>query len=193
MREFLKEQLGDKSFTYSTEEIQESLYLQESARIPVSGMQQTLYPDLVMTAPVYYGGRTEEYKCRFKNGTAKWYHTRLSTFKKKAQNHLPNEVRFLALATGDDGLNYIWNIEKTTIVSAEDLTIEHTGKVNRSSGDKYILFQLGNSKELQRTIKDVWNRKTENAVHFLKLFDLLSSEQIEDIKRHSFYKDFLKT
>ena len=85
--EFLKEQLGTGTQEYKLEQLREKLYVQESVRIPYTGMKQVLYPDLVMT--IALGGkkeRTAEYFERFEKGTANWYHIPVSTFQKNIED-----------------------------------------------------------------------------------------------------------
>ena len=192
LKQFLEEQLGGMGESQSAAETHENLYLQEAARIPLYGLEQTLYPDLVMTAPVIKNNRSLEYVEGFQIGTAKWYHTRVSTFKKKTRSLLPSEIKYLALSVDTEAtrkrIDYVWLVEQVNFVSSEDLTAEQTGSERRGAREEYVLFKLGRSFKLDKPIDGVPVRPTTSAIVFVDYGELLKCEDFSGVLEAGVYR-----
>ncbi|MFJ5505982.1 DUF2357 domain-containing protein [Pectobacterium carotovorum] len=198
MVDFLKRQLGVAGSDYSTQKLQERLYLQEPARIPYYGMEQTLYPDLVMTASLGgTKGRASTYFDNFENGTSAWYHTRVETFNqamKNSRNHLVAEIRYLAIASTSDfdhhwkSIKKIWPVKSQKIVKRNELTVEHAGKLSTDSYD-CILFELGKPLTLNTPIENVPHRPIRHSMKLTTLSALEAVQQFNSVK--DVYKEAL--
>ena len=166
LAEFLRKQLGDGSNSYvkNSQEIEESLYVQEAARIPYAGMKQMLYPDLVFTAALGgLTGRDKSYFERFENGLASWYHTPLVTFNsatEKSKLNVLKEIRYLAIASTSainsrtKSIKKVWPVIGCQIVARSSLTIEQAGKLNPSA-EECVLFKLGKPLTLSSPVESV--------------------------------------
>lgn len=160
--------------------IAERLYVQEPARIPYSGMNQTLYPDLTLTvALANKKGRIESYFNNFEQDVARWYHIPESTFLRKYQRHVINELSYLALATNSDSadskeINKLWPIKDIRILPRNEITIEQAGSSSRST-KLYYLFELGKPLTLTNPIKGI---SQTSFMASMSLTTLASLEQV---------------
>lgn len=189
--DFLKHQLGVAGNYYSTQKLQERLYLQEAARIPYYGMGQMLYPDLVMTASLGgTKGRTSKYFDNFENGKSAWYHTRVETFNaamKKSKNHVVAEIRYLAIAStsGVDhhwkSIKKVWPVKSQKIVKRNELDVEQAGKLSVDTYD-CILFELGKPLTLSTPIENVPHRPIRNSMKLTTLSALEEAQQFNTVK-----------
>ncbi|MGP4789155.1 DUF2357 domain-containing protein [Psychrobacter sp. 1Y11] len=176
-------------------QLEEHLYLQEAARIPHSGMQQVLYPNLIMTiALAGESGRNSEYFNQFKNGLAKWYHLPQQTFIKKYKQHIVNEIRYLALAitdannTGSKQITKLWPIKSMTLKPRSALTEQQAGKT--SNTDKpYYLFELGKPLTLKDSIDNVPHTPIINTMRLTTLNQLQQATKFCELE--SVYDDAL--
>lgn len=156
------------------QEFAENYYLQDAARIPVRGMEQVLYPDLVMTAALGgKEGRAEAYFEQFKSGTARHYHMPKSTLVNKfQQRHIVDEIRYLALAVDDSAsskaIDKIWPVKRVTLQPRSELTVEQTGKTS-ASADLFYLFELGAPLTLYRPIVNVPYASTRGSMKLTTL------------------------
>ena len=164
------------------QEFAENYYLQDAARIPVRGMEQVLYPDLVMTAALGgKEGRSEAYFEQFKSGTARHYHMPKSTLVNKfQQRHIVDEIRYLALAVDDSAsskaIDKIWPVKRVTLQPRSKLTVEQTGKAS-ANADLFYLFELGAPLMLYRPIVNVPYASTRGS---MKLTTLSAIEAATD-------------
>jgi hypothetical protein len=164
--------------TQHTHVLEEHLYLQDAARIPYSGMQQVLYPDLTMTIAL---GRQERrdsaYRDNFKNGLAQWYHLPQDTFLKKYKQHIVNEIRYLALAMTSDQDSHskhiamIWPIKSVILSPRHKINKEQAGKDSKSDLP-YYLFELGKPLTLKDAIYNVPHRPFKNSMKLTTLTHL---------------------
>ena len=170
LSEFLKAQIGLPS--RQTGQVADRLYTQSASRIPVDGMQQSRYSDLILTFAL--GGkrdRNPDYFERFEDGTAGWYHTKEETFDKKYRQHIINEIRYLALATTSlTDSNYkqidkLWPVKSVKLLPRKDILISQSGKFG-SSMELYYLFELGKAMSLKLPVKNVPHRPI---IHTMKL------------------------
>src|SRR5690625_3709572 len=103
--EFLKTQIGrltsPKGQHEYVHDVSERLYAQDPARLPLKGMRQQLYTDLVMTVPLSSNKSRDvpfDYHQRFVDGTAQYYHLPVNVFNDKFKyQHVVQEIRFLAI------------------------------------------------------------------------------------------------
>ncbi|WP_283709696.1 restriction endonuclease-like protein [Pseudoalteromonas prydzensis] len=190
LTEFLRKQLGDgnNSYVKNSQEIEESLYVQEAARIPYAGMKQMLYPDLVFTAALGgLAGRDKSYFERFENGLASWYHTPLATFNsatKKSKLNVLKEIRYLAIASTSainsrtKSIKKVWPVIGCQIVARSSLTIEQAGKV-KSGAEECVLFKLGKPLTLSSPVESVPHRPINRT---MKLTTLSNLEKVSIFK-----------
>ena len=176
------------SLTHHAHKLEEHLYLQEAARIPYSGMEQILYPDLTLTiALAPKAGRYKEYTDGFEHSTAQWYHLPQTTFLGKYKQHIVNEIRYLAIATTNDAqpmskqISKLWPIENVTLVPRRAITPEQAGK---SSNDAklYYLFKLGKPLTLRDKIDNVPLRDFKNSMKLTTLEHLQQAANFSKIQ-----------
>ncbi len=175
--------------TQHTHNLEESLYLQDAARIPYSGMEQVLYPDLIMTIAL---GKEEErdpiYFDNFKKGLAKWYHLPQSTFLGKYKQYIVNEIRYLALAiTSEQNANsklitMLWPIKNVTLKSRRAINEEQSGK-SSDSFDLYYLFELGKPLTLKDIIHDVSGVSFTESIKLTTLNHLEQAAKFSELKQ----------
>ncbi len=214
---FLREQLGDISTDHSAEsqaknsrevnsiateyqldssrlsthnhQLSEQLYLQDASRIPYSGMQQLLYPDLIMTiALAGESGRNSKYFDQFKQGMAKWYHLPQKTFLEKYKHHVVNEIRYLALAitnkdsTGTKQITKLWPIKNITLKPRHRLTVEQAGRLSDDTKN-YYLFELGKPLTLKDTINQVPHRPIRNSMKLTTLNQIQQTTRFSELQK----------
>ncbi len=163
---FLKEQIGGDPVSegdYDLEALSDQLYMQEAARIPYSGMQQSLYPDLIMTAALGGDeGRAKEYFEAFENGTAKWFHLPEKTFLSEYKRHIVNEILYLALADipetnpGFKKISKLWPVKKVGLLPRSEINMDQAGKLE-SKDELYYLFELGKPLYLKSHVDGIKN------------------------------------
>ncbi len=194
--DFLKNQIGvpDKQDArkqpYSSAVRAEQLYIQEAARIPFGSMQQTLYPDLTLTAALGpQKGRDKGYLERFEQGQAHWYHIKQRAIvqleaRLQKELHLAKEVRYLALAlpskqhSSAKQIEQVWPVKGVALLPRYAITQEQAGKAS-TSYELYYLFELGRPLRLQTAISQVPLR---NFQHAMKLTTLTLLEEVEQFR-----------
>ena len=161
--------------TKHNHQLEERLYLQEAARIPYSGMEQILYPDLTLTiALAPKAGRHKEYIDGFEHSTAQWYHLPQTTFLDKYKQHIVNEIRYLAIATTNDAqptskqISKLWPIESVILVPRSVITAEQAGK-SANDTKLYYLFKLGKPLTIRDKIDNVPLRDFKNSMKLTTL------------------------
>lgn len=182
LRVFLEEKLGLNLYRATANA--DHLYVQDSARIPSTGMLQTRYPELTMVvtgAP--QNGRSPEYLKRFRDGSAGWYHMRLhASDRDNIPQNLMREIRFCVITAydpdaGEKRADWLWHVEMVSLVRRSDLTTEQSGKVG-SGDDLYWLFKLSSPKRLPVPIKGFPGRG-----HHLKLCHLEQADRVGDFSK----------
>lgn len=184
LKAFVSQRLG--AHLYAGAASPERLFIEDSARIPLSGMAQLRYSDLTMVVTAApRSGRSQEYVKNFENGTAAWYHMRFfASERENIQQHLMREIRHCVIASYDSdkktkSAGHVWRVEQVTLVRGSSLTVEQSGK--EGSGDGfYWLFKLSTSRKLAFPIAQFPPRG-----HHSKLCSLADAEKIEffrDIK-----------
>ncbi|MBB1292387.1 MAG: hypothetical protein ACJAVX_000707 [Pseudoalteromonas rhizosphaerae] len=194
LAEFLRKQLGDgnNSYVKNSQEIEESLYVQEAARIPYAGMKQMLYSDLVFTAALGgLAGRDKSYFERFENGSASWYHTPLATFNsatKKSKLNVLKEIRYLAIASTSainsrtKSIKKVWPVIDCQIVARSSLTIEQAGKL-KSSAEECVLFKLGKPLTLNSPVESVPHRPIDKTMKLTTLSNLEKISVFQEVEK----------
>ena len=175
--------------TYPVASMAERLYVQEAARIPCDGMRQVLYPDLTITLALGgQRGRNHAYFERFEQGTAQWYHLRQSTFLQKFEQHIAEEIRYLALASTSDTqsstkqIDKLWPVKRVTVLPRYAITEEQAGKKS-DSADLYYLFQLGKPLLLQTPVTNVPHRPMKNSMKLTTLTRLESVTKFAEVEK----------
>lgn len=162
LREFLRDQLGDKPSQQNTlAHIRaDQLYVQEPARIPLYGMQQVRYRDLTLTAALG-SQRDSLYLDTFRNGSARWYHMPQTTPGLKFDPHIIRELRYLAPICQQSGSNtlaitYVWPVVSVQLIPRNQITRQQSGSYS-SDNSLYYLFELGYSIKLPTSITGFGN------------------------------------
>jgi len=158
LRDFLEARFGNPAkITYTIPE-PDQYFVGESARIGTMGMQLARYSDLTLAAPLGpMKGRDKDYLQRFKEGTAGWYHIRLSaTEKKSIARHVMREVRYCAIAVYHGGeaeriITHIYEVKSVRLVKRCDMTITQAGKVDSGNDKEYWLLELGYARPLAQS------------------------------------------
>lgn len=131
--------------------------LEEPARIAYTGLKIHRYEDLTLLANMrQIASKDENYVNSFANGTARYYHTPVSTLKNRLiPHHLIFETRFLALAAPSNkqlssslSVKFIYKVLKVSQKRRCDLTLEQAGTTSNKN-DLYWLFELGEATQIQ--------------------------------------------
>ncbi|WP_411361044.1 DUF2357 domain-containing protein [Pseudidiomarina sp. YC-516-91] len=149
LSDFLKEQLSPSAVSSpenSHSLLEEEIHTREPTRIPLHGMQQVLYPDLVLTAALGSDSdRANNYYESFAAGTARHYHIPVRTFGLVFQQHIIAELRFLAIMASHleyCSIHHVWPIRRVQKMKRCDIPFEKTGKIS-DSDELYYVFTLG--------------------------------------------------
>ncbi|ACV27117.1 DUF2357 domain-containing protein [Kangiella koreensis] len=171
LAEFLINQIG-KPMDYDAYQHSDTLYVQDSMRIPSYGMKQVLYPDLVLTLALG-PGRSKEYKQQYEDGTARWYHIPKNVFEGQLGNHVVKEVAYLAIGTISPGqstrtIKRVWKVRSVDIKQRCDITKEQAGKASNSE-KLYYLFELGECLTLSEEVQGMPTRQFRSAMKLTRL------------------------
>lgn len=181
LRAFLEEKLGTGLYGSGDAD---HLYVEDSARIPATGMLQTRYQDLTMVvtgAPQQ--GRSPEYLQSFRDGSAGWYHMKVwASEREHIPRHVMREVRFCAIAAYDPvarerKAEWLWRVDGVSLVRRSQLTLEQAGSIS-SSNDLYWLIKLSSPTRLAKPIGNFPVRG-----HHLKLCSLKQATDMGDYSR----------
>jgi uncharacterized protein len=185
--QYLKSQIGLPIAAYEANKTSEELFVQESARIPYYGMKQVLYPDLLMTAALGgKSGKKPQYFEAFENGSAKFYHTKLSTFNNKYKQHVVQEIKFLAIAVNSltdsstKTIQWIWPVNKVSVVPRNKITEVQSGSSSEET-ENYYLFYLGKAFRLKDPISRVPHAPIKNTFKLTTLSYIEKIYQFTDV------------
>jgi hypothetical protein len=163
LTEFLAEKLGRAQSVYE-KAASDKHFVEESPRISYRGTSISRFTDLTIAANQLGPNRSESYIIQFKEGNAKFYHTRVAAFKRQEiEQHIVVEARYLAVAlTQTEGqkreIKYLYPIIKAEKVKREDISIAQAGAELGSNGDElYWLFTLGESLILKNVMTRDWD------------------------------------
>jgi len=193
LADFLVNQIG-KPTDYDAYQHSDTLYVQDSMRIPSYGMKQVLYPDLVLTLALG-PGRPKEYKEKFESGFARWYHIPQDVFVEQFGTHVVNEVSYLAIGTISPGQNSrtikkIWKVKSVNIKRRCDISEEQSGKVSNSS-DLYYLFELGACLSLSEEVQGMPIRQFRPALKLTRLNTIYKNRHFSDLP--NIYTEIIRT
>lgn len=183
LTEFLINQIG-KPTDYDANQHSDTLYVQDSMRIPSYGMKQVLYPDLVLTLALG-PSRSKEYKEQFETGTARWYHIPQDVFVGQFGCHVVNEVAYLAIGTISPGqqsrtIKNVWKVKCVDIKQRCEISEEQSGKAS-SSTDLYYLFELGECLSLLEEIQGMPTRQFRPAMKLTRLDAISRSRDFSEL------------
>lgn len=186
--EFLRTQIGvnkTDEFSYKSRLNAEHFYMQEPARIPYCGMEQSLYADLTFTASLGLRSlRGNEYFNGYKNGSARWYHMPQQTFSIKFKHHVLKELRFIALAiendAGDKCIERIWPVNGVKLIERREISALQAGRESQSE-ELYYLFELGKSLRLSHVISQVPSGRFRDSMRLTTLINLEAAVDFEDV------------
>jgi hypothetical protein len=155
LENFLIQQLGRLSSSYSANYYSDGLYINDAARIPYSGMTQVLHQDLTLISKLG-NNRTQSYVQNFKNGSAKWFHIPVSVFNAKFGEHIAQELSYLAIidnTTSTLDITKAYSIKSVLQCNRDDISDEQSGvDTSEVQEDQYWLFELGETITLKQSI-----------------------------------------
>lgn len=191
LRSFLVEQLGvlnQQSVVYNTATRREQLYVQDAARIPVHGMRQVLYPDLTLTVALGdQKSRSTDYFAAFNRGTARWYHLPQKTFEQRFQQHVADEIHYLALASTcpedptTKRIDRIWPVKSVRLLPRNQISEQQAGKADPTNTEPYYLFELGRPLQLANPVTRVPHRPIRNTMKLTTLHLLEQNPLFKDL------------
>lgn len=166
----------------------ENLYIQEPARIPYYGMQQTLYNDLIMTVSLSSEmGQDQSYFDAFKDGIAQWFYLSQDTLTSKFSMNVLNEIKYLAIAmlSGEDPcdaqIEKIWPVKGVCQTPRNNIAKEAVG-ITSELTEIYYLFELGRPLLLINKILRVPYGSIRNSIKLTTLEYLNAASQFSDLK-----------
>lgn len=185
--DFLKEQLALPA-KHSSEgpfsQLEEKLHNLHPTRIPLHGMHQVLYPDLTLTTSLGpSANRDSAYFDGFRDGTARHYHIPMRTFDIVFQQHIVNELRFLAIMQSHieySDIEYVWPIRRVQLLKRRDIPFECTGK-DSSSEELYYLFTLSFPLQLPTKISNNPNDSFRKTLRLTTLEFLEKADSFQQI------------
>jgi hypothetical protein len=164
LTEFLTEKLGSAKAVYD-KATSDKHFVEESPRISYRGTSISRFTDLTIAANQLGPNRNESYVNQFKEGKAKFYHTRVAAFKRqKIEQHIIVEARYLAVALTQSEaqkreIKYLYPIIKAEKVKREDISLEQAGADFSCKGEElYWLFTLGESLILKNVMTQDWDK-----------------------------------
>lgn len=193
LQEFLREKLGKKEVVYRSLALPDKHYVNESARIPYTGLEQIRYSDLTLTMPLGPSrGRAKEYPVRFENGTARWYHVPEASINKKYAGTIMSELKYCAIPTISTGSNHrtikwVWQVKSARLLPRKQLTEEQAGYC-KSSEKLYWLLELGEVLRLDEQITGFNRREFNSAMKLTTLEELTSKKPFKLM--HDVYQEF---
>jgi len=191
LTDYLQTQLGNApSQKQSRASSADHLYVQEPARIPFFGMQQSLYRNLVLVAGLG-ANRTEAYTRSFIDRSATWYHCPVDTFDRRYQEHVVRELEYLAIAVLDDEqaamyINHVWPITSLVRLPRKDITADQAGtdEPGNDNNRSYWLFGLGSPQRLNDPVPGFPRRgfvKALRVTTLAKLSEVTHYTQLHDV------------
>lgn len=186
LQEFLKDKLGKKKTTYPTPALSDKHYVDESVRIPYTGLNQTRYSELTMTMALGASkGRAKEYSERFEQGTALWYHVPETSITKKYASSIVNELRYCAIATISPGsafrtVDHVWPVKSARLVPRKELTVEQAGSLSNKD-DMYWLLELGKAFKLETPVSGFSRRDFKSSMRLTTLGELSSAKPFGEV------------
>lgn len=196
LQEFLKEKLGDKKEKYPELAVADRHYVNESSRIPHTGLQKIRYSGLVITMPLGAKGKREkEYHERFEDGSAIWYHVPEATIDKKYAKSIVSELRYCAVATISPKSNFrtidwVWHIKSAQLKPRSELTLEQAGEI-KDDTRKYWLFELEKSFKLEKPVFGFSRQKFASGMKLTTLKELTSTKPFSEMQ--DVYQEFFRS
>ena len=196
LQEFLKDKIGQKKTNYSYPALADKHYVNESARIPYTGLEQIRYPDLSMIISLgNLEGRAPEYSERYETGVAKWYHVPEKTLKAKYADSIINELRYCAIVTIKPGsdqrrVKWVWSIKSVKLVKRKELTVEHAGIERDENDEVFWLFELGKPLKIEAPVSGFQPFGFFDVMKLTTLRELTSAKQFPEMQ--DLYQEFLE-
>ena len=193
LQEFLKEKLGVKKAVYPSLAVADKHYVNESSRIPYTGLEQNRYADLLITMPLGpKGKRANKYAERFEDGSAVWYHVPEDTIDKKYAKSIVNELRYCAVATISPGSNnrtvdWVWPVKSAKLKARSELTVEQAGEI-KDSPKSYWLLELEKAFKLETPVIGFSRRDFVSGMKLTTLKELTSTKPFSEMQ--DVYQEF---
>jgi uncharacterized protein len=129
--------------------------VQESVRIAPTGLTVKRDEQLVFVAEVG-PNRTDSYLTLLASGTAAWYHTRDEAIDRQSiSREVMSDITHVAIAVHTDigsEIKFVYSVKKVSKHARRDITPDQSGILIPTSDGIYWLFELGDSKKLNRPL-----------------------------------------
>lgn len=130
--------------------------VQESVRIAPTGLTLRREGSLLFVAPVG-PRRTQAYLSAFKNGNAKWYHTRDEAMHKvRIPVRVMNDISHVAVAVptgnGTVSISHIYKVSGVKLCPRSEISELQSGTLKPGGGGDYWLFEIGDSEALDTPV-----------------------------------------
>ncbi|MFT4928873.1 MAG: hypothetical protein ACI8WB_004993 [Phenylobacterium sp.] len=153
---------GDANYKENVYASSDTQYINDdAARIPPLGMQSRRYRDLCLVVTGAEDTREAGYYESFEDGTAKWFHMRVSAAERaKMEFRAIDELSYCAIAMRGPGANkgaderkvqWIWPVVKVVVQQRYKLGSPQVGKTSEAD-ELYWLFRLGTPERLSHAI-----------------------------------------
>lgn len=157
LRMFLSSQLGPKHPVLPRSPGPEWQLAQWAPRIGQVGLRLQQPHGLVFMAHIG-GSRTAVYRRGFETGTAQWFHVQSKALVRgEIAPSAMQDVTYCGIAYTDDSgasshITHVYKLLAVSLVERGAISAEQAGATAHGSSDKYWLFQLGASEELDSPI-----------------------------------------
>lgn len=157
LRDFLASQLGQQPVSMLRSPGPEWQLAQWAPRIGQVGLRLQQADGLVFVSHIG-GGRTAEYRSEFEAGTAKWFHVQnKALIRGEIAPSAMQDVTHCAIAFPDASgtsshITHIYAVRKVSLVDRAEISAEQAGSATHGSNDKYWLFELLTSTELEAPV-----------------------------------------
>jgi hypothetical protein len=157
LRDFLASQLGPQAASMHGSPGPQWQLAQWAPRIGQAGLRLQQVDGLVFVSHIG-GGRTAEYCREFEAGTAKWFHVQNKALVRgEIAPSAMQDVTHCAIAFPDASgtashITHIYTVRKVSFVDRAEISAGQAGSASHGSNDKYWLFELLTSDELEAPI-----------------------------------------
>jgi hypothetical protein len=157
LRDFLASQLGQQPVGMLRSPGPEWQLAQWAPRIGQAGLRLRQTDGLVFVSHIG-GDRTAEYRSEFEAGTAKWFHVQnKALIRGEIAPSAMQDVTHCAIAFPDASgtashITHIYAVRKVSLVDRAGISAEQAGSATHGSNDKYWLFELLTSAELEAPV-----------------------------------------
>lgn len=181
LRDFLAEKLGAAPMEDTRQNSTLDANYPGAARIAHVGAQAWRYDDLtLLVTGAPQDERTQDYRDKFMKGEAKHYHMRLwASTRENVEETVMQEIRYCAVTYWSEkhmrAAEYVYPVKSVSKQKRSDINAEQAGLERKGNHELYWLFELGESRKLERPIIHPLQRG-----HFMKLTSLAALDTKAD-------------